>query len=86
MPDLLADVLAVAELYFRTHDWVRSCDQRARQRSVDPTTVRDACTRRLSLNTEGFRALLDNPPALRRLVLQKFPEYATEVNQVLGTD
>jgi hypothetical protein len=96
VPDTVSQVLAVSK-----YVWVdglkfnKAINRTAKDFSVQSTTVRDKCTRRISLpnapvDTSQFLKLLSQPPALRDHLCQKFPKYKKEIvslfDKLIATD
>lgn len=84
LPDVLVDVLAVVANYRRHKDWVRAYERHAKEKGVARETIRDACTRRLNLNTAEFRRLLDRPQGLREYLTTRFPQFARQIDKHFG--
>jgi hypothetical protein len=85
LPDTVSQVLAVTK-----YVWVDglafndAINRTAEEFSVRSTTVRDKCTRRISLpghpvDTQRFQSLLSKPASLRDHFCQKFPKHKAEI-------
>ena len=85
VPDTVSQVLAVSKyVWVDGLGFTDAINRTAKDFSVQSTTVRDKCTRRISLpnapvDTSKFLKLLSQPPALRDHLCQKFTKYNKEI-------
>jgi len=84
IPKVLYDVLSVYRYVVRDkydyNEAVSKITEEQGLRSIH--TIYDACTRRLNLNTEQFRKLLDNPQQLSDYLSTMFPENRQHIIEV----
>lgn len=85
LPDTVIQVLAICKYVWIDHsNFKRAVPKVASDFSVQCTTVRDKCTRRISLpnvpvDTDDFLGLLSRPAVLRDHLCLKFPKYKAEI-------
>jgi hypothetical protein len=85
VPDTVAQVLSVSKyVWVDGLEFNEAINRTAQDFSVQGTTVRDKCTRRISLanclvDTTRFLKLLSQPPSLPEHLCQKFPKYKAEI-------
>jgi hypothetical protein len=81
LPDTVQQVLAICSYVWRDRaEFNEAINRTATEFSVQSTTVRDKCTRRISIpgapvDTSRFRTLLSDPSALRHHLCRKFPKH-----------
>lgn len=81
----LKQILEVAELVVRKgKHYGEAVKFVASRRNIDETTVRAACTRRLSLTTNQFKELLKNEDELINFLIERFPDGEDIIN-LFGT-
>jgi len=95
VPDTVSQVLAVSKyVWVDLLEFNEAINRTAKDFSVQGTTVRDKCTRRISLSnapvdTSQFLIFLSQPPSLRDHLCRKFPKYKTEIigqfNKLIAT-
>lgn len=84
MPKVLINILDVnQEMDNNGLDFSKACDVIANRKSVFSTTIRDACTRRIKLNTEGFRILASSKSRFVAYLSQIFPEFSDTIKQIV---
>jgi hypothetical protein len=87
VPDTVAQVLAVSKyVWIDGLEFNEAINRTANDFSVQGTTVRDKCTRRISIpnglvDTNRFMKLLSQPPSLAEHLCRKFPGYKAEIMQ-----
>jgi hypothetical protein len=85
LPDTITQVLAVSKYVLGDGlEFNEAINRTAKDFSVRSTTVRDKCTRRISLpnaplDTSQFLKLLSEPHVLRDHLCQRFPGHKTEI-------
>jgi hypothetical protein len=85
LPDTVIQVLAICRhIWFDHLDFNTAVPKVATAFSVHSTTVRDKCTRRISMpdvpiGTDDFLRLLSRPAALRDHLCLKFPKHKAEI-------
>ena len=94
MTDTLEQILSVCRcVWLDKKEFTDAVHIVAKRFKVNETTVRDKCTRRISLpqspiDTEKFLHMLANPPILRDYLCHRFPKYSGEIiqhfNQVIS--
>ena len=85
LPDTVEQILAICNLVWRKKmDFADALRKVANDLGIQETTVRDKCTRRISLphapiDTERFLDLLARPNALRDCLCHRFPKFSQEI-------
>jgi len=83
--ETLNQILDVVELVlFQGKTYNEAVKIVAERRGIYPTTVRDKCTRRISLTTSQFKHLLENKEKLLTFLVEKFPNKRDIINERLG--
>ena len=83
--EALTQILDVVELVlFQGKTYNEAVKIVAEKRGIYPTTVRDKCTRRISLTTSQFKHLLENKEKLLTFLVEKFPNKKDIINERLG--
>jgi len=82
-PKYLLKVLFIARLIREGTPSTKAFQDVSKQFNVGQGTVRDACTRRLGLNTKQFLKLVQDKPRLRALLKEKYPDYQDIIDQKL---
>ena len=85
-PMALADVLDVChEVFENGKEYRQACAIVTQRRNLDsPHTVPDKCTRRIGLDTAGFKKLLENRTELIEHLIKYYPNYAEIIHDALG--
>jgi hypothetical protein len=88
LSDTLEQILAVCRCVWRDKlEFADAVHKVAKNFKVNETTVRDKCTRRISLlphsqiDTEKFLNMLAQPSTLRDYLCRRFPKYSGEIIQ-----
>ena len=91
LPDTVEQIFAICRYVWKDKiEFADSVRKVAKELDVRETTVRDKCTRRISLpqapiNTDQFLELLTRPGALRDYLCHRFPKFSREIAQRFGT-
>ncbi|HUB87142.1 MAG TPA: hypothetical protein VMB22_04565 [Verrucomicrobiae bacterium] len=91
LPDTIEQILAVFRLVQQNKmDFTDAVRKVAKDLGIRETTVRDKCTRRISLphapvDTDQFLDMLVRPNALRDYLCHRFPKFSREIAQRFGT-
>src|SRR6266487_469527 len=91
LPDTVEQVLAICRFVWNDQmEYADAVRKVAQDLNVLETTVRDKCTRRISLphaqiDTGRFLAMLKHPTELRDYLCHRFPKYSQEIAQRFGT-
>ena len=91
LPDTVEQIFAICRYVWKDKmEFTDSVRKVAKELDVRETTVRDKCTRRISLpqapiNTDQFLELLTRPSALRDYLCHRFPKFSREIAQRFGT-
>jgi hypothetical protein len=83
VPQKLIQVLEVVELIFKGEQLNKAFKEVAKKHNVCESTIRDKCTRQLSINIEQFKELLQDKNRIKAFLKEKYPEYETLINQKL---
>jgi len=75
IPRALEQILAVVKIMYQGKSFAVSVKKVARELGVKESTVRDKCTRQLSLNTDKFIEIAEDRDRLKLLLQAKFPKY-----------
>lgn len=88
LSDTLEQILAVCRCVWQDKlEFAEAVRKTAKNFKVNETTVRDKCTRRISLfphsqiDTEKFLNMLAQPSTLRDYLCRRFPKYSGEIIQ-----
>ena len=83
LPKVLQNILDVCEeVFVNGIDYGDACEIIAKRKNLAAyQTVRDACTRRIGVDTAKFRKLLENKPQLINHLSNCFPEYSDEIRK-----
>jgi hypothetical protein len=87
LPDTIEQIFAVCRGVWQNKLEFRDALHKvAKQFEVEETTVRDKCTRRISLphlqvNTDKFLQMLNQPAALRDYLCHRFPKFSSDITQ-----
>lgn len=90
LPDTVEQILAVCNLvWLKKLDFADAVRKVAKDLNIQETTVRDKCTRRISLphapiDTERFLGMLARPNALRDYLCHRFPKFSQDIIQRFG--
>jgi hypothetical protein len=90
LPDTVEQILAVCNLVWRKKiDFADAVQRVAKDLGIQETTVRDKCTRRISLphapvDTERFLDMLARPNVLRDYLCHRFPKFSQEIANRFG--
>lgn len=90
LPDTVEQILAVCGLVWRKKmAFADAVHKVANDLGIQETTVRDKCTRRISLphapiDTERFVDMLARPNALRDYLCHRFPKFSQEIANRFG--
>jgi hypothetical protein len=86
MPNGLSDILNVCkEMSQNGNDYNCACEVVTKMRNLSsPHTVPDACTRRIGLNTSGFRELYANKPLLIKHLISYYPIFSEEIKNAIS--
>jgi hypothetical protein len=86
VPKALLNILNVCtEVYEHNLDYRQACLVITQRKNLSSEhTVPDACTRRIGLNTAGFRGLLKNKSQLMDHLIVYYPNYSEEIKKVIG--
>ena len=88
LPDTVEQIFAICRYVWQDHmEYSDAVGKVARDLCVQVTTVRDKCTRRISLpdvhvDTDKFLDLLAHPSALIEHLCRKFQRFSAEINQL----
>jgi len=91
LPDTVEQILAICRFVWQEKlEYADAVRKVAKSLGVRETTVRDKCTRRISLphapiDTGQFLDMLARPTALRDYLCQRFPRFSREIAQLFGT-
>jgi hypothetical protein len=91
LPDTVEQILAVFRLvYLNKMEFADAVRRVAKDLGIRETTVRDKCTRRISLphapvDTDRFLDMLARPNALRDCLCHRFPKFSRDIAQRFGT-
>lgn len=89
LPDTIEQIFAVCRYVWRSKmKFSDAVHKVAKDLGVQETTVRDKCTRRISLphvqvDTDRFLQMLNQPAELRRYLCHRFPKFSTQITQRL---
>ncbi len=85
LPRALYTVISVCrEVWYEGRSYNEAVKVTQHRRGLSSVhTVYDACTRRIQLNTAGFRRLLGDPEALSEHLKQRYPKYQREIDYYL---
>jgi hypothetical protein len=88
MPKALLNILEVCkEMSENGNDYNRACEVVTNMRNLSsPHTVPDACTRRIGINTGGFRKLYANKRLLIDHLINNYPNFSEEITKALSRD
>jgi hypothetical protein len=87
LPDTIEQVFAVCrQVWHSKLEFSDAIHKVAKSLGVQETTVRDKCTRRISLphvqvDTDRFLHMLNQPITLRDYLCHRFPKFSTEITQ-----
>jgi hypothetical protein len=83
-PQKLAQVLEVAELVFKGQQLNEAFKSVAKQHGVHESTVRDKCTRQLSIDTYRFKELVQDKNRFITFLKEKHPAYQNLIDEKLA--
>ncbi|MBI4332430.1 MAG: hypothetical protein HY673_14250 [Chloroflexi bacterium] len=84
VPKTLAEVLEVCIEFYSGKSYPDAVKTVAKRRNIDTSTVADKCTRRINLNTDEFKRLLQNKIQLVNHLIQCFPTYENYIRETLS--
>ncbi len=70
----LRQIQGIIELMYKGNTFPEACNELARQLGIEPSTVRDKCTRQLGINTDKLIELVEKRE-IDEFLSQKFPNY-----------
>lgn len=73
IPKALQEILAVVKEMYRGSSFTEAVKTTAKQYGINVSTVRDKCTRQLSLNTAQFIEITRDKTRLKPLLQERFP-------------
>jgi hypothetical protein len=82
-PQTLIQVIEVARLASKVEGLSKAFKDVARQHAVHVSTVRDKCTRRLHIDTERFKALIQDRNLITFLK-ERYPQHENLINEKLA--
>jgi len=82
-PQTLIQVLEVAGLAFKGEGLSKAFKDVARQHAVHVSTVRDKCTRQLHIDTERFKALIQDKNLFITFLKERYPQHENLINEKL---
>jgi hypothetical protein len=82
-PQTLIQVLEVARLVFDGAGLNKAFKEIAKQHTVHVSTVRDKCTRRLHIDTERFKALMQDKNLFMTFLKERYPQHENLINEKL---
>jgi hypothetical protein len=87
LPDTLEQIFAVCRCVWHSKlEFSDAIHKVAKNLGVQETTVRDKCTRRISLphvqvDTDKFLQMLNQPSTLRDYLCHRFPKFSNQITQ-----
>lgn len=87
LPDTIEQIFAVCRSVWQNKLEFRDAVHKvAKQFEVEETTIRDKCTRRISLphlqvDTDKFLQMLNQPVALRDYLCHRFPKFSSDITK-----
>jgi hypothetical protein len=87
LPDTIEQIFAVCRYVWHSKmEFSDAVHKVAKNLGIQETTVRDKCTRRISLphlqvDTDKFLQMLNQPRTLRDYLCHRFPKFSTEITQ-----
>jgi hypothetical protein len=91
LPDTIEQIFAVCRYVWQSKlEFTDAIHRVAKNLGVQETTIRDKCTRRISLphievDTPKFLQMLDQPSTLRDYLCHRFPKFSAEIIQRFET-
>lgn len=88
LPDTIEQIFSVCRYVWKNKiEYSEAAHRVSKDLCIQETTVRDKCTRRISLpnspvNTDRFIGMLAQPNLLLEHLRRKFPRFSTEINQL----
>ncbi len=88
LPKALRNILDVyREMSKNGNNYTQACKIITKQNNLSsPHTVPDACTRRLGINTDGFRKLVLNREELVDQLIRYYPSFSDTIRETLSAD
>lgn len=88
LPKALRNILDVYwEISKNGHDYTQACKIITKKNNLSsPHTVPDACTRRIGINTDGFRKLVLNKTQLIDHLTRYYPGFSDTIRETLSAD
>jgi hypothetical protein len=83
-PQKLIQVLEVAHLVFKGEELNEAFKNVAKRYDVHESTVRDKCTRQLSIDTYRFRELIQDKNRFITFLKERYPQYENLINEKLA--
>jgi len=84
IPQKIVQVLEVAELVFKGESLNNAFKNVTKQHGINPSSVRDKCTRQLGINTEQFAEIIQDKNRFIIFLKEKYPQYKNLIDERLA--